>query len=217
MAEHTPKRGAGDGEKFPEIDEFIRHDEISRFEELGSAAEFGESGSEFHNYSELSETSPDPDSGKDSALSRLIRFAREKQQKRNRIVSLFAAAAGIAVTTVALLVTSVLVDIKDYSDDGGRFSVSFSISAPEDIGFYAVLNEEDGDYSESRVIDRSAPSVSFPSLRKNTVYDLTVFRDDSGEPVLVKNFLILEDTAPPGPAPETQPAGQDTTADPDSR
>ena len=214
MAEHTPKRGAGDGEKFPEIDEFIRHDEISRFEELGSAAEFGESGSEFHNYSELSETSPDPDSGKDSALSRLIRFAREKQQKRNRIVSLFAAAAGIAVTTVALLVTSVLVDIKDYSDDGGRFSVSFSISAPEDIGFYAVLNEEDGDYSESRVIDRSAPSVSFPSLRKNTVYDLTVFRDDSGEPVLVKNFLILEDTAPPGPAPETQPAGQDTTADP---
>ena len=214
MAEHTPKRGAGDGEKFPEIDEFIRHDEISRFEELGSAAEFGESGSEFHNYSELSETSPDPDSGKDSALSRLIRFAREKQQKRNRIVSLFAAAAGIAVTTVALLVTSVLVDIKDYSDDGGRFSVSFSISAPEDIGFYAVLNEEDGDYSESRVIDRSAPSVSFPSLRKNTVYDLTVFRDDSGEPVLVKNFLILEDTAPPGPAPETQPAGQDTTANP---
>lgn len=214
MAEHTPKRGAGDGEKFPEIDEFIRHDEISRFEELGSAAEFGESGCEFHNYSELSETSPDPDSGKDSALSRLIRFAREKQQKRNRIVSLFAAAAGIAATTVALLVTSVLVDIKDYSDDGGRFSVSFSISAPEDIGFYAVLNEEDGDYSESRVIDRSAPSVSFPSLRKNTVYDLTVFRDDSGEPVLVKNFLILEDTAPPGPAPETQPAGQDTTADP---
>lgn len=214
MAEHTPKRGAGDGEKFPEIDEFIRHDEISRFEELGSAAEFGESGSEFHNYSELSETSPDPDFGKDSALSRLIRFAREKQQKRNRIVSLFAAAAGIAVTTVALLVTSVLVDIKDYSDDGGRFSVSFSISAPEDIGFYAVLNEEDGDYSESRVIDRSAPSVSFPSLRKNTVYDLTVFRDDSGEPVLVKNFLILEDTAPPGPAPETQPAGQDTTGGP---
>ncbi len=214
MAEHTPKRGAGDGEKFPEIDEFIRHDEISRFEELGSAAEFGESGSEFHNYSELSETSPDPDSGKDSALSRLIRFAREKQQKRNRIVSLFAAAAGIAVTTVALLVTSVLVDIKDYSDDGGMFSVSFSISAPEDIVFYAVLNEEDGDYSESRVIDRSAPSVSFPSLRKNTVYDLTVFRDDSGEPVLVKNFLILEDTAPPGPAPETQPAGQDTTGGP---
>ena len=216
MAEHTPKRGAGDGEKFPEIDEFIRHDEISRYEELGSAAEFGDSGSEFHNYSEFSETSADPDSGRDSTLSRLLSLAREKQRRRNRIVSLFAAAAGIAVTTVAVILTSVLVDIKDFSDDGGRFSVSFSISAPEDIGFYAVLNEEDGDYSESRVIDRSAPSVSFPSpsLRKNTVYDLTVFRDDSGEPVLVKNFLILEDTAPPGPAPETQPAGQDTTGDP---